>query len=102
MEASRDDAGKARVDLIDPAFVLGMGDVMAMGSLKYDDDNWKLDCGTERHHEYRQKCYACLLRHTLALNSGEVYDEESGKHHAYHVACNAMFIAYYDTMGGKV
>lgn len=93
--AKRFDEGKSRVDLIEPKFILGTGNVLDMGSHKYGPNNWKKSLNTDKHDEFVQGCRASLLRHALAAADGPSWDSESNLSHMYHVACNAMFIDYY-------
>lgn len=82
------DSGKSRVDLIEPQFILGVGDVMSYGASKYSENNWKNNLAVER-------LYAAAQRHLLKFWSGEVYDEESGLSHLYHASTNLMMLDFY-------
>ena len=37
----------------------------------------------------------CIIRHTTALQTGEINDPESGLPHMGHIICNIMMLAYY-------
>ena len=87
------DQDKPRLDLIEPSFIMGIANVLTMGAIKYAVDNWKKAKAKDR---YRYK--AALLRHLYAWLGGEKLDPESGQHHLYHVACNAMFILYFEQL----
>lgn len=95
-KANRKNEGKAMVELIDPQFILGIGQVLEMGARKYAKDNWKLSANTGDHSDFVRDRYGSLLRHACLALEGEQFDDESGLPHMYHVAANAMFIAYYD------
>ncbi len=84
----RYDAGKPRVDLIDPDFLLQVGAVLEAGARKYAERNW------EKGMDWN-KVYASMLRHMLKWQAGETNDDETGLHHMAHVACNAMFLLNY-------
>lgn len=95
-EASRSNAGKSPMNLVEPEFMLGVGYVMGEGAKKYAVDNWKRSLNTTKHDEWVQTCHACMMRHALAAQMGEEYDQETGLSHMYHVATNAMFIDFYN------
>lgn len=88
----RFDEGKPRVDLIAPEFLLALGKLCGDGGLKYDDRNW------ERGMNW-QKCYASLLRHAIAWETGKDFgtDDKTGviTHHMVSVAWNAMVLYTY-------
>lgn len=86
------DAGKSRVDLIDPKFILDMGDVMAYGAQKYHEDAWKTE--VERP---MPRYLAAALRHILAFADGQRLDDESGLPTLSHAACCIMMLQYHDS-----
>lgn len=75
----------ARFDLIDPSFLWGLAEVCGLGAMKYSDDNWRkgYDWGLT---------IGALERHLGLLKTGEVYDRETGLHHAAMVAWHAMVL----------
>lgn len=84
------DGDKVRMDLIDPNFVTGVGQVLTFGAKKYAPNNWqKVDNAEDRY-------YAAALRHLLAWRAGEKLDPESGLNHLKHVATNIMFLMYFE------
>lgn len=85
----KDDQDKTMLDLIDPDFIEGIGQVLTQGAKKYAPYNWQNNLDTRR-------IYAALLRHANAYRKGERIDVESGLSHMYHVAVNAMFLAWYE------
>lgn len=86
MEGKKYDAGKARFGLIPPFAEEEVAKVLTHGSLKYDDDNWKLvDNGEKRYKD-------ALGRHLNAYRKGIDLDTETGLHHLAHLICNAMFL----------
>jgi len=91
------DEGKNQLELIDPGFILGVGKVLTFGAIKYDPDNWK-----NAKPEDRKRSVGSLLRHTMAYQSGEMIDPESGIEHLYHMATNIMFMAWYDKEAEKL
>ena len=90
MDGKKLDQDKPRVDLVDPKFVLGVADVLTFGAKKYEPNNWqKVPDAVNRY-------YAAAQRHLLAWREGEKIDPESGLSHLYHVACNMMFLSWFD------
>lgn len=91
MNGMKFDKGKSRVDLIDPRFLLELGEVLGFGAEKYEENSWQgVAIATP-------ECYrAAALRHMCQYNSGEKVDKESGKSHLVHAACNLMFLYWSD------
>ena len=79
------DNKKSRVDLIDPEFVLGVGDVLAYGAAKYGERNFEL-C------EEPDRFFAACMRHLLAWQNGDLEDDETGKNHLLHAATNLAIL----------
>ena len=92
----KDDNAKLRLELIDPKFINGVGAVLTFGANKYSADNWK----KANKKKDRDRILGAMLRHQMALASGELIDKDSGLHHAYHIATNAMFLAWHDMNEG--
>lgn len=91
MEGRKDDSGKCRWSLLLTAAIglEGVIKVLEFGAKKYKEDSWKtVPDGELRYRE-------ALLRHQIAVVNGEEIDAESGLPHEYHIACNAIFIAWY-------
>lgn len=83
------DKGKPMVDLLVPEFIEDVAEIMTMGAEKYGLENWKKNLA-------KRRILAALYRHVLAYHRGETIDPESGLSHLCHVACNAMFLYWYD------
>ncbi len=64
------------------------------GAQKYDEDNWRNV--PDLHARYR----SAAKRHINALKRGELFDEESGCHHAAHAVCCLMFMGEIDLENG--
>jgi len=83
------DANKNRLGLVFGGFanaLLGVGKVGTYGANKYSDHGWReVPDAIERYTD-------ALLRHQMALLSGETIDE-SGLRHVDQVAWNALAIA---------
>lgn len=89
------DDGKNRLDLVEPEFIEGIGEILTFGAGKYGPNSWQnVEDGCNRY-------YAAALRHLLAYRKGEKTDPESGKSHLYHVACNMMFLAHWERSDGQ-
>lgn len=89
-EFHKDDAGKARIDLIPPEFVFQTAHVLAIGAKKYGDNNWARGANWSRY-------YAAMQRHLWAWWSGEEGDPETGHSHLAHAACCLAFLVAYET-----
>ena len=79
---------KTMFHLLEPYFVEGVADVLTLGALKYSPDNWK----KVNRDEYERAMYHHLNEYLKGIKN----DEESGKSHLFHVACNAMFLNWFD------
>lgn len=86
--ALRYDGGKSRVDLIDPGFILRLGDHYRVGAEKYAERNWQKGMSFSR-------CYVSAQRHMLAFWSGEDIDAETGSRHVIAAAWNMAAIDFY-------
>lgn len=87
------DSGKSRMELLPLPTLENIAKVMTFGANKYADNGWKsLPNADERY-------LGALLRHLAAIQKGEVLDPESGLPHIDHVACNAMFLSYFNSLG---
>lgn len=82
------DEGKPRMDLIEPAFLLGIGKVLEMGARKYEANNWK------KLPDIKDRCYAAAQRHLNQWRTGDTIDKESGLNHLLHAATNIMFLLW--------
>lgn len=89
---SKDDAGKVRLDLVTPEFILSTAKVMtyAIEEKHYKEYSW------QKVHNPIDRYYAALMRHTLTWRSGEIYDEESGFHHLAHASCCVMILLWFE------
>lgn len=79
---------KTMFQLLDPIFIEGFAEVLTMGALKYAPDNWK----KVDQEEYLRAIY----HHLNEYRKGTKKDDESGMSHLYHIACNAMFLDWFD------
>jgi hypothetical protein len=88
-EGVKFDQDKPATHLLPPRALLEEAYVWGFGSKKYTAFNWKKGFTTLR-------ICGAIMRHTMAIMSGEDLDPESGRHHAAHVrCCAAMLIEFY-------
>lgn len=90
--ANKYDAGKVPLDLIPRSALMGLGEVLQMGAVKYDKHNWRKGMDWSR-------LVAASLRHLTAWNEGESIDPESGKSHLKHAMCCLAFLIEYEEKG---
>lgn len=89
MEGTKHDQGKSRMDLVDPKWLLSVGDVLGYGAEKYAPGNWK--------KVEEKRFIAAAMRHLLAYMDGEVFDDGpkgSGLPHLSHASTCLMFLHY--------
>lgn len=84
-QEQKKDAGKVRMDLLDPYALEQLAQVLTFGAEKYEANGWRKGIAWMR-------TVGALLRHTFAFMQGQTYDPETGLHHMAHVMCNAMFL----------
>jgi hypothetical protein len=89
------DQDKIMVSLVDPDFILGVGDILTFGAKKYAKNNWQKNTDIDRYKD-------STMRHMLAYLSGELYDDDSGKPHLDHIATNVMFLRYFEHGKGSL
>lgn len=88
----KNDSEKIRLELLEPAFIEGIGKIITFGAKKYEANNWKKASSEENIERIK----GSLLRHTMSYLKGERLDPESGESHLYHIGCNLMFLDYFD------
>jgi hypothetical protein len=86
--SKRYNSGKPQTSEIDPAFIIGIAEVLTKSREKYERANWALGNNWSVPYE-------SMMRHLMAFQAGEEIDSESGKHHLLHAATNIMFLYYY-------
>ena len=96
MALNKYDKDKTKLSLIEPAFIVGLGDVLTFGAKKYGVDNWK-NATSKDVSRYKD----ALLRHIFAYLDGEKCDKETNLSHLYHAACNLMFLDYFERQDMK-
>ena len=89
-QGMKNDQDKVRLDLVDPEFIEGVGEVLTFGAKKYEPNNW------QKVEDAENRYYAAALRHLMAWRKGETTDEESGLSHLKHAATNIMFLLHFE------
>lgn len=83
------DMGKLDWTLLPIDALEGTVRVLMHGCAKYDRDNWMhVPDGEQRYMK-------AMLRHLIALLSGEENDQDSGLPHWDHLMCNTIFISWF-------
>ena len=85
-QTAKADAGKAQLTLVPRKIIWDIAAIREYGNEKYGDpENWR-QVSDER---YRNAAF----RHFLAyLDDPKSVDQESGKPHLWHLACNIAFL----------
>jgi hypothetical protein len=84
------DGGKVRYELLPPFAIEDVAKVLTYGSVKYEDDNWRIVPDAVRRYK------GALMRHVEEYRKGNVFDDETGLPHMAHAICCAMFILELD------
>lgn len=84
------DGGKVRYELLPPFALEDVAKVLTYGSVKYEDENWRVV--PEALRRYR----GALMRHIEEYRKGNIFDDETGLPHMAHAICCAMFILELD------
>lgn len=85
----KDDAGKARIDLIPHEFIFATAQVLELGARKYAPNNWAKGAEWSRY-------FSAMQRHLWAWWGGQDDDPESGITHLAHAACCLAFLMAYE------
>ena len=94
-EGQKFDKGKPRWSLLPFRELENVVEILTFGVDKYAKNNWqKVDNATERYSD-------AALRHLTSWMSGEKKDPESGKSHLAHVACNILFLMWFENEENK-
>lgn len=92
-EGQKFDKGKPRWSLLPFRELENVVEILTFGADKYELDGWKKVKPTSRYVD-------AALRHFTSWISGEKKDPESGKSHLAHVACNILFLMWFENEGG--
>ena len=83
------DSGKLRYDLVPPATIKAIAEILTFGADKYAPNSWQTVTDGETRY------IAALMRHFEAYRAGEDFDLESGKSHLAHCLCNLAFLLHF-------
>lgn len=86
--ASRDNKSKPKLSYIPKLAQEAEARVWEFGAKKYGKRNWEKGLPW-------MSVLDSLLRHAIAIQSGENIDPETGEHHAAHIRCNAAMLIEY-------
>lgn len=87
----KDIIGKLRWTLLPWKALKEVVNVLEYGSKKYSDNNW------QKVEPYKYKDAA--FRHWLAYIEGEKLDPETGYSHLAHLACDVLFLLWFEVTG---
>jgi hypothetical protein len=85
MEPVKFDTDKAKLHLISPSLINGLGEVLTFGAKKYAERNWE---GGMPYSRY----FGALNRHIWTWWDGEDLDPETKLSHLKHAAACIMFL----------
>ena len=90
MKGVKYDKNKPRWSLLPYRELEDVVKVLTLGSIKYEDDNWK------RVPNAKDRYFSALMRHITAWWNGERIDKESGLSHLAHCVCCVLFLMWHD------
>lgn len=93
-QGRKNDLSKTRWDLVPLVAVEQVAKVLTFGAVKYEANSW------QRLENAESRYQAALLRHLTLWQDGEAIDQESGLPHLAHVACNAIFLLWFEIKKG--
>lgn len=67
-------------------------DILTFGAKKYAPNNW------QNVEDAENRYYAAAMRHLVEYRKGNKLDEDSGKSHLAHAACNLLFLMYFEDL----
>lgn len=82
------DGDKIRMDLLSIQALTGIAEILTIGAKKYGDRNWEKGLSFSR-------VFGAILRHLFAWWLKKDLDDESGKNHLHHAACELMFLQHF-------
>lgn len=96
------DTGKPRMDLIRPEFTLALGEALAYGAKKYNEEIGSTPNYLRGNGFNYSKIIGSLERHIAQWKMGIDIDDESGLHHLALAAANLHFLLTYELTGHGV
>lgn len=91
---AKHDQRKPALDLVPPAALEAVAEVLTFGAEKYGRHNWRRSGGLEW-----SRLQAAALRHLVAFGRGEDLDPESGLPHLAHAGCCVLMLLEYQQGG---
>lgn len=91
-KSKRHNQDKVQLREIDPAFILGLGEVLTASRERYEEANWMKETKFSTPYE-------SAMRHLMKFWAGDDLDEDTKKSHLLHAATNLMFLHYHLTSG---
>lgn len=96
MTGIKHDKGKSDYTYLEHDMCCGVADVFTFGAGKYTRDNWKHLEGGE------QRFLQAAMRHLVSINSGDLYDDESGLRHIDHAITSLMMSRWHSIQNATV
>jgi len=91
----KNDLGKPMMNLLPFESLEAVAMILNYGAKTYGKNTWqKVENAKERYE-------AALLRHLTVHKKGEKTDKESGLSHLAHLACNALFMLWFEIQESK-
>jgi hypothetical protein len=90
---AKHDEGKLKFSLLTRGLanqLKSVAKILTFGAKKYKADSWKCVPNAEQRYE------DAMDRHLNAWKSGEDLDPESGLSHLSHIACNCLFLMWFE------
>jgi hypothetical protein len=88
-EGMKFDTGKLRYSLIPTIATKALAVTLTEALSKYIPNSWKTVPNAEERY------MDALMRHLEAHRSGEIFDNDSGRPHLWHVLTNAVFLVWF-------
>lgn len=96
LHTHKKDKGKAPWHLLPMKQVGHIVDILDFGRKKYSENSWQKLGPDEYGNPAIIRYMDALYRHMNAWKEGEKIDPESGFSHLWHVACNIVFMMYFE------
>ena len=85
-KCKKNDAGKARWDLLPIKPIEEVVDILTQGAIEYGPNSW------QETDNFEERYYAAIMRHITNYRKGNIIDSKSKKHTLAHVMCNCVFL----------
>jgi hypothetical protein len=98
MAFTKDDSAKVDLTLFPMEAMEAVCRVLEFGVKKYSREGWRQG---QNDPEAQRRILGAMLRHYAALQRGETIDPETGEHHVFHMAANAIFLATFSEVNRR-